>query len=94
MRGDGGQMLGGVSGQVGAFGKYWRSRPLVFSLLPDVPVAASASCTGDPPPAKAVFVGTVTATDNDGRRATVTTDDGRTVTVLAVGTFGPSREDR
>lgn len=36
---------------------------------------------GTPPPAKAVFTGTVTGTAFDGRQATVTTEDGRTVTV-------------
>ena len=28
------EVAGGVDGQVGALGKYWRSRPLVFSLVP------------------------------------------------------------
>ncbi|GJF31256.1 hypothetical protein KNE206_39560 [Kitasatospora sp. NE20-6] len=32
--GDGGQVLGAVGREVGALGKYWRSRPLVFSLEP------------------------------------------------------------
>jgi hypothetical protein len=44
-------------------------------------LAIAGSCMLTPPPAKAVFTGTVTATTFDGRQATVTTDDGRTVTV-------------
>jgi hypothetical protein len=28
------EVLAAADGQVGALGKYWRSRPLVFSLLP------------------------------------------------------------
>jgi len=34
MRGDGGKILSGVSVRSVPFGKYWRRRPLVFSLVP------------------------------------------------------------
>lgn len=52
------------------------------------PAPASASCAQTPPPAKAVFTGTVTATDHDGRRATVNTDDGRVVTMVGTADLG------
>jgi len=47
-----------------------------------VPGSAAASCAESPPPAAAIFTGTVTSVDHGGRRATVKTDDGKTVTVV------------
>jgi len=59
----------------------------LFSLIIAVPVVglaapAQASCFGTARVSAHKFTGTVTATSNNGRTATVRTDDGKTVTVI------------